>query len=88
MESKEFEEGVLTVENALEAVKISEGLVSFQCVIEEKDFCKSLSSRTKRNVDVLAYGTPGSDRNRAAARFILKYCRYKNAFFEVENRRK
>lgn len=34
-------------------------LISFQGTIKEKDFCPPLSSRTKRDVNIFAYGTPG-----------------------------
>lgn len=51
---------VLTVAEAIRALKTTNNeLFTFQGVIKEKDFCKPLASRTNRNVNVLAYGTPG-----------------------------
>lgn len=56
------DEDILTVEEAICALQTNNGvrLFTFQGTIKEKDFCKPLSSRTKRNVNVLAYGTPGA----------------------------
>lgn len=59
-------DSILSVEEVIDVLKTNKsGLTSFQGIIKEKDFCKPLSSRTQRNVDVRAYGTPGD--------FVLHY---------------
>lgn len=83
--AREFEEKVLTVEEALLAVKNSDSPITFQGVLTEKDFIKALSSRTKREVTVLAYGTPGRISVSVCARGINdNNFRHKNASVKIQ----
>lgn len=74
-ETKEFDWGEFETKESV--LCGTQTLISLKGVLIEKDFCKALSSRTKRNVSVAAFGTPGGKTH------FLKLKNCKNEIFTL-----